>query len=141
MICAASCGSSTPCGHLWCCWGLCISGLLRKYRDWAEKAAKNRFVQALVFVPLFLLTTSILGLPLDAYQQSISRQYGLRVQGWGSWFGDVLKGKGISLVVGTLLLWLMVFIHPKEPAALVVLFLADPVADRDLLHLHRADCD
>jgi STE24 endopeptidase len=67
-------------------------GIAAKYRDWAERASKNRFVQALIFVPLLILTLTVLGLPLDAYQQSISRQYGLSVQGWGSWFGDVLKG-------------------------------------------------
>ncbi|MGZ4840751.1 MAG: M48 family metallopeptidase [Candidatus Angelobacter sp.] len=95
--------------------GILYLGIGARYRDWAEKVARNSFVQAWVFIPLFLLTTSILGLPLDAYQQSISRQYGLSVQGWDSWVVDVLKGFGISLVVGTLLLWLMVFIIRKNP--------------------------
>jgi Zn-dependent protease with chaperone function len=95
--------------------GILYLGIGARYRDWAENVAKNSFVQAWIFVPLFLLTTSILALPLDAYQQSISRQYGLSVQGWSSWFVDVLKGEGISLVVGTLLLWLMVFIIRKSP--------------------------
>ena len=66
-------------------------GIAAKYRDWAERVSKYRFVQALIFVPLLMLTITVLGLPMDAYQQSISRQYGLSVQGWGSWFGDVPK--------------------------------------------------
>ena len=90
-------------------------GIAAKYRDWAEKAAKNSFVQAMVFVPLLMLTISILGWPLDAYQQSVSVKYGLSVQNWGSWFGDLLKGEGISLVIGILLLWLMVFIIRRSP--------------------------
>ena len=80
-------------------------GVAAKYRDWAEKASKYRFVQAMIFVPLFLLTLTILGLPMDAYQQSISRQYGLSVQGWGSWFGDVLKGQMVSLILLIPVMW------------------------------------
>jgi STE24 endopeptidase len=57
----------------------------------------------------------VLGLPLDAYQQHISREYGLSVQGWGSWFGDVLKGEAISLIVGTLLIWLFNLLIRKSP--------------------------
>jgi STE24 endopeptidase len=80
-------------------------GIAAKYRDWAERVSKYRFVQALIFVPLLMLTLTVLGLPLDAYQQSISRQYGLSVQGWGSWFGDVLKGQLVSLIILTPTIW------------------------------------
>ena len=90
-------------------------GIAAKYRDWAERAFKNSFLQALIMVPLFLLTLDLLGLPLDAYQHSISRRYGLSVQGWGSWFGDQVKGEIIGLILGTILLWLMIFIIRKSP--------------------------
>jgi STE24 endopeptidase len=90
-------------------------GIAAKYRDWAERVSGSRFVQAFIFVPLFLLTLSVLGLPLDAYQQSISLQYGLSVQGWGSWFADVLKGQAVLLIVGTLLLGLLNFLIRKSP--------------------------
>src|SRR5258708_18751350 len=87
--------------------GLLALGIAAKYRDWAERASKYRFVQALSFVPLLILTLTMLGLPLDAYQQSISRQYGLCVQGWGSWFGDVLKGQAVSLIILIVAIWLL----------------------------------
>jgi Zn-dependent protease with chaperone function len=90
-------------------------GIAAKYRDWAEKAAKYSFFQALVLVPLLMLTLTALGLPLDAYQQSISRQYGLSVQGWGSWFGDVLKGQLVSLIILIPLIWLLIFLIRKSP--------------------------
>src|SRR4029077_16709908 len=76
-------------------------GVAAKYRNWAEKVSGNRFVQALIFVPLLLLTITILGLPLDAYQQNISLQYGLSVQSWGSWLRDVAVGQAISMVIFT----------------------------------------
>jgi STE24 endopeptidase len=90
-------------------------GIAAKYRDWAERVSKYRFVQALIFVPLLMLTLTVFGLPLDVYQQSISRQYGLSVQGWGSWFADVLKGQAVSLIIATLAIWGLTTLIRKSP--------------------------
>ena len=115
MTFAASCGSSTPSIRCWCCWRFWHLGIAAKYRDWAERVSKHRFVQALIFVPLFMLTLTVLGLPLDAYQQHISRQYGLSVQGWGSWFGDVAKGQAVSLIILILAIWGITNLIRKSP--------------------------
>ena len=90
-------------------------GVAAKYRDWAEKVSGRRFVQALIFVPLLLLTITILGLPLDAYQQKISLQYGLSVQNWGSWLRDVAVGQAISLVIFTFAVWGVTSLIRKSP--------------------------
>ncbi len=90
-------------------------GIAAKYRDWAERVSKYRFVQALIFVPLLMLTLTLLGLPMDAYQQKISLQYGLSVQNWGSWFGDVLKGQAVSLIILIVAIWLLVTLIRKFP--------------------------
>lgn len=95
--------------------GILYLGVVARFRDWAEKASHNSFVQALVAIPLFLLVLNVLDWPLSAYGHHISLQYGLSVQRWGSWFADVLKGLGISLVVSTLLLWLMIWIIRRSP--------------------------
>jgi len=81
----------------------------------ARRAWAARFSQALIFTPLLLLTTSLLALPLDAYQQSISLQYGLSVQSWGSWFGDVFKGLLIGMVIFTFLAWLITTLIRRSP--------------------------
>ena len=90
-------------------------GVAAKFRDIAEACGKNRFVQALVFVPLMLLTTGVLELPFDAYQQNISLQYGLSVQSWGSWFGDQLKGMLVAFVIFTVLAYLITTLIRKSP--------------------------
>jgi STE24 endopeptidase len=90
-------------------------GIAAKYRNIAEGSGKNRFVQALIFVALFLITTTALQLPLDAYQQSISRQYGLSVQGWGSWFGDVFKGVLVGYVFLTIVAWVIATLVRVSP--------------------------
>jgi len=90
-------------------------GIAAKYRDWAERVSKYRFVQALIFIPLFILTLTVLGLPLDAYQQHISREYGLSVQGWESWLGDVAKGQGVTLIILILAIWGITNLIRKSP--------------------------
>jgi len=90
-------------------------GVAAKFRHWAERASKHRFVQALIFVPLLLVTITILQLPLDAYQQNISLQYGLSVQSWGSWLNDAFKGLLLALVIFTLALWILTTLIRKSP--------------------------
>jgi len=76
-----------------------------RYRALAERASRRRFVQALVFVPLLMLTMDFLSLPLSLYGHGLSVEYGLSVQRWGSWFGDWAKGELMGLIVSTLLVW------------------------------------
>jgi STE24 endopeptidase len=114
-------------------------GIVARYRDWAEKAFKYSFLQALIVVPLYSLTTDLLDLPFGAYGHHIGLQYGLSVQQWGSWFSDAAKGWMISAVAGTLLFWLMIFIIRRSPRRwwfyfwlilqpiIVLLFIAEPL--------------
>src|SRR5215471_17178297 len=95
--------------------GVLYLGLGARFRNWAEKASRWTFVQALIVVALLLLTLSILDLPLDAYRHSINLRYGLSVQGWGSWFGDLLKGQAISIVIATLVFWVLFLLIRNSP--------------------------
>jgi STE24 endopeptidase len=75
-----------------------------KYREWAERASSNRFVQVLVFAPLLILTIDVLGLPQEIYEHKVLRNYGLSVQGWGSWAWDQTKGEFLSVLLGIALI-------------------------------------
>jgi len=78
-----------------------------KYRDWAERASKWRFLQVLIFAPTLLLTVAVLGLPADLWDQSLARSFGLSVQGWGSWFSDWITNQLLMLIVGAILVWIL----------------------------------
>ncbi len=90
-------------------------GLSARFRDWAERASKRRFVQALIFVPLLTLAVDILSLPTGIYGQWLSLKYEQSIQGWGSWFWDWTKGELIGFVISTLLLWMMYAIIRRSP--------------------------
>jgi STE24 endopeptidase len=90
-------------------------GLAPKFRALAERVSANRFVQALVFVPLFLMVWQILEVPVDAYGHHLSLAYDQSVQGWGSWFWDWWKGHLVGLVIATPLFWLLYGILSRSP--------------------------
>jgi STE24 endopeptidase len=81
--------------------------LAPKYRDWAEGFSSNSFLQSILFAPLLVLTMAILTVPLDIYGEWVEKEYGLSVQGWGSWAWDWVKAELISLVIGTIFIWLL----------------------------------
>jgi Zn-dependent protease with chaperone function len=82
---------------------------------WAERRARSRWVQGVLFFFAFFILTALAGLPLDMYGHHAERSYQISVQGWGSWFGDEAKGLGVTLVFGTLVLLLFNWIVRRWP--------------------------
>jgi Zn-dependent protease with chaperone function len=85
------------------------------FRDLAERIFARRGVRLIVFAPLILLTIAILGIPSDIWDQSLSRAYGLSVQGWGPWLRDWILNQVIMLIVGTLLLGILYAVIQRSP--------------------------
>ena len=85
------------------------------FRNLAESVSRRRFLQAIVFVPLLLVTFDLLYLPLDIYRQHLQLRYEQSVQSWGGWFWDWTKGEMIGLVIGTLLIWLLYAVLRRSP--------------------------
>jgi Zn-dependent protease with chaperone function len=85
------------------------------FRDRAESVAKRRFWQAAIFVPLLLVTESLLELPTAAYGHHLSRLYQQSVQGWGSWLWDEAKGLIVGIIVAIPLVWLLYAFLRKSP--------------------------
>ncbi len=89
--------------------------LAPKYRTLAESASGKRFVQALIFSPLLILTIDVLELPTGIYQHWLLKSYGISVQGWPSWVWDWTKGEIISVIISTLLIWILYAVIRKAP--------------------------
>lgn len=102
-------------------WGLLMLWLVlrfrvaAKFRDWAERVGRRRFVQVVVFAPMLLLALAVLNLPLDLYSHQLQLQYEQSVQSWGSWFGDWGKGRVVTLIIGTLLVWILYGVIRRSP--------------------------
>ncbi len=85
-----------------------------KYRDWAESASSVRFLQAVIFAPLFLVTVAILDIPTDIGREWVLRKYGLSIENWGSWFWDWTKSELISIAIGIILVWILYAVIRKS---------------------------
>jgi Zn-dependent protease with chaperone function len=91
------------------------TGLSAKFRDWAEAASPHRFVRALIFVPLLLLTNDLLYLPANLYGQHLERKFDQSIQSWPSWFWDWTKSESIALVCAVPLAWLLYAVIRRSP--------------------------
>jgi STE24 endopeptidase len=96
-------------------WFILRSNLSAKYRDWAEKVSRNRFVQAFVFTPLLVLAIGVLQLPIDLFQESVSKLYKISVQSWPSWAADWAKAQFLAIIIGSLLAWILYAVIRKSP--------------------------
>src|SRR5580692_4600889 len=90
-------------------------GMAAKYRDWAESVSDQRWVQALVFVPLLVLTVDVVALPLRVYGHVLSLRYEMSVEGWGSWTLDWAKEQ--VLMTGFALIFALIVsaLIPRSP--------------------------
>jgi Zn-dependent protease with chaperone function len=86
-----------------------------KFRDLAVRAGGNSFVQAIVFVPLILLTIDILSMPTAVWGHRLALKYQQSIQGWGSWLVDWAKGEGVTAVIGILVVWILYAVIRKNP--------------------------
>jgi len=122
-------------------------GMAAKYRDWADSVSDKRWVQALVFVPMLVLTVDVVELPLRVYGHILSLRYEMSVESWGSWFLDWAKEQllmvGFALILALILSavmhrsprrWWLYFWFAALPVVLFVVFISpwfiDPLFNR-----------
>jgi STE24 endopeptidase len=86
-----------------------------KFRELAERASSNGFLQALIAVPLFAVAMSILTLPLSLYGHHVSRAYGISVQDWGSWFRDWFVQLLLVMILSAILGWILYAVIRRSP--------------------------
>lgn len=86
-----------------------------KYRNWAEKAGSAKVLQAAVFAPPLLITLAVLNIPFDLAEHWVSRKFDISVQGWGSWAWDWTKGQLVTLIIGTIVVWIFYAVVRKSP--------------------------
>ena len=96
-------------------WLLLHFRIAARMRNVANNISKNRWAQGFTFFLQFLIVTTILGLPLEIYNQHIQRAYGLSVQHWGSWLGDQAKSFALVLIFGFLGVMLLFRLVRKFP--------------------------
>ena len=102
-------------------WGLAVLWLLLALHGasglqaWAERVSSARWLEGLLFFAVLLVVLTVCGLPLDLFNHIVSRNYGISVQGWGSWFGDQAKALGLTVLIASPILLLFNWIIRVSP--------------------------
>jgi STE24 endopeptidase len=90
-------------------------GVVASMQRTALRVSRNRWLQGLVFLGLFLLAGTVLDLPLGMIGHQVSRVYGLSVQGWGSWAWDQTKGFLLGWLIGWPIVMLLFWVIRRSP--------------------------
>ena len=93
------------------------TGLAARLRDLAARIAGGRFLLTVVGVfVLYSLVVFVADLPLSFYAGFVRQhEYGLSNQTLGKWIGDALKGLGVGLVGGGLVVWVPYLLIRRFP--------------------------
>jgi STE24 endopeptidase len=86
-----------------------------RLRDWAGRASRWRFLQAVIVMSLFVLALECAQLPFELYQHHVGLKYGLSVQHWGSWLGDWGKSLLLGCIFASILGWILYAIIRRSP--------------------------
>ncbi len=90
-------------------------GIAARLRNVAVNLTKNRWTQCFLFFFEFMVLSTLLDLPLSLYEQHVERVYGLSVQGWGSWFGDLAKSFTLTWLLGGTGVMILFFLMRRFP--------------------------
>jgi len=87
-----------------------------RMRDFAVRVIRIQWFQASVYWVQYLLLTTLLGFPLEYYENFVrEHKYGLATQTFWPWMGDEGKSLLISLVMGCLAMPILFMIVRKRP--------------------------
>jgi Zn-dependent protease with chaperone function len=96
-------------------WLLLALGIAAKLAAWIESRVRNRWRQGLLFFATLLILLTLADLPLDWYGHRVSLAYGISVQSWSGWAGDLAKSLGLTLLFGAPLMLLFHRIVRSSP--------------------------
>jgi len=109
--------------HLWefvfgvaVAWLLLAAGWSARMRGLAERAARGKPLQTLLYWTQYSVLTALLLFPLTFYQGFVrEHQYGLATQSFGPWFGDRMKELAVAVVFGGICVTLLYGVLRRAP--------------------------
>ncbi len=92
------------------------TGLSARFRDWAERVTKRRFLQSMLWTLPYIIAGTIITFAWTLYTGYFrEQQYALLNQNFAGWLGDQAKGFGIGLVIAPFVVGLIMFGIRRSP--------------------------
>jgi STE24 endopeptidase len=93
-----------------------FTGVSARIRNVAQGIGRRWFLVIAAYVIIYFAVNYLLKLPLTYYQGFLrEHDYGLSNQSLAQWFGDSLKSLMVTVVGGTLLVWIPYLLIKKSP--------------------------
>jgi Zn-dependent protease with chaperone function len=121
-------------------------------RGLAARASRKAWGQGLVAAPIWLVALVLIGLPVSLYMHMVNLRYGLSVEPWAMWWGDVGKSAALTIIFGTIalsVLYALIRHSPRRwwlwfwviclPVEVVAVFLIPIVIDPMFNHFSPLD--
>jgi STE24 endopeptidase len=87
-----------------------------RMRNMAERITRFRWLQPLIYWVPYLLLTTLLGFPLEFYENFVrEHKYGLATQTFGPWMGDEFKSLLVGLIAGGIVVLVLFAIVRRLP--------------------------
>jgi STE24 endopeptidase len=103
-------------------YGLGVAGLLlgsrlsARMRDLAGRITRLQWLQPFFYALQYILATTVLSFPLAVYTDFLrEHQYGMATQTFPAWMGDQLKGLGLGLLIGGVVLTILYAVLRAAP--------------------------
>lgn len=81
------------------------TGLSARFRDWAERTTKRRFLQSMLYSVPYILVSTLILVPWTLYSGYFrEKQYDLLDQGFGAWAGEQAISLFITLIAFSLII-------------------------------------
>jgi STE24 endopeptidase len=97
-------------------WLLLGSRLSARMRDLAGRITRFRWLQPFFYALQYILATTVLSFPLAVYTDFLrEHQYGMATQTFPAWMGDELKGLGLALLFGSVVLTILYAVLRAAP--------------------------
>jgi len=91
-------------------------GFAKKWREIAERITRRKFLQAFIYMPIYLAVTMVILAPLSWYQgYYVEQKFGLSNHTLVSWLIEFAQSSVISLIVFTLFIALFYLIVRASP--------------------------
>ena len=85
-------------------------------RNLAERVTRFKWLQTFLYWMQYLLLTTVLGFPMAVYEGYFREwKYGLATQTFGPWLWDQVKGLGVNIVLGGIIVVLLFGVVRKLP--------------------------
>jgi STE24 endopeptidase len=92
------------------------SGISVRMRNIAQRITRSRFLQAPIYVVMFVIITTVLTFPMTVYEEFLREHaYGLSNQNFVQWFGDFAIESGVQLFIFVIALTLIYAVIRATP--------------------------